>query len=68
MVWENLNEAAMPLIEGVVLMNDFSLLVSRSEQLTAAREHLNELLERNTPRTSARNILTITKISLRNWL
>jgi len=42
-VWENLNEAAMPLLEGIVLMNDFSLLVSRSEKLTHAREHLNEM-------------------------
>lgn len=50
MVWENLNEAAMPLIEGVVLMNDFSLLVSRSEQLTAAREHLNELFGKKYPK------------------
>ena len=27
MVWENLNENAMPLLEGVILMNDYTLLV-----------------------------------------
>ena len=34
MVWENLNENAMPLLEGVILMNDYTLLVSRSSKLT----------------------------------
>ena len=38
MVWENLNESAMPLLEGILMMNDFTLLVSRSERLTYARE------------------------------
>ena len=32
MVWENLNESAMPLLEGILMMNDFTLLVSRSER------------------------------------
>ena len=41
--WENLNEAAMPNLEGIILINNLSLLVSRSEKLTYAREHLNEL-------------------------
>jgi len=49
-VWENLNEAAMPLLEGIVLMNDFSLLVSRSERLTHAREHLNEMFGKKYPK------------------
>lgn len=31
----------MPHLEGIVFMPDFSLLVSRSEKLTYAREHLN---------------------------
>lgn len=43
MVWENLNENAMPLLEGVILMNDYTLLVSRSSKLDYARDHLNEL-------------------------
>ena len=49
-VWENLNEAAMPLLEGIVLMNDFSLLVSRTEKLTHAREHLNEMFGQKFPK------------------
>ena len=50
MVWENLNESAMPLLEGILLMNDFSLLVSRSERLTYAREHLNEMFGKKYPK------------------
>lgn len=50
MVWENLNETAMPLLEGVILMNDFSLLVSRTEKLTYAREHLNEMFGQKYPK------------------
>jgi long-chain acyl-CoA synthetase len=33
----------MPQLEGIVYMPDFSLMVSRSEQLNYAREHLNML-------------------------
>ena len=33
MVWENLNENAMPLLEGIFMMTDFSILVSRSEKV-----------------------------------
>ncbi|MGN0036560.1 MAG: long-chain fatty acid--CoA ligase [Bacteroidaceae bacterium] len=50
MVWENLNESAMPELEGIILMNDFSLLVSRSEKLTYAREHLNEMFGQKYPK------------------
>ena len=49
-VWENLNENAMPLLEGIVLMNDFSLLISRSKKLVKAREHLNELFGKKYPK------------------
>ncbi|WP_071146240.1 AMP-binding protein [Bacteroides ihuae] len=49
-VWENLNESAMPLLEGIVLVNDFSVLLSRSEKLTNAREHLNELFGKKYPK------------------
>ena len=49
-VWENLNENAMPDLEGIVLMNDFTLLVSRSKKLDYAREHLNELYGKKFPR------------------
>lgn len=54
MVWENLNENAMPLLEGVILMNDFTLLVSRSPKLDYAREHLNELFGKKFPRNFRR--------------
>ena len=49
-VWEALDESAMPNLEGIMLMNDFSILVSRSEKLTYAREHLNELFGRKFPK------------------
>ena len=49
-VWESLDESAMPNLEGIILMNDFSLLISRSEKLTYAREHLNELFGRKFPK------------------
>ena len=42
-VWENLNEAAMTILEGIILMTDFSILISRTEKLDYSREHLNEL-------------------------
>lgn len=41
-IWENLNEACMPLLEGIIEMKNFDLVVSRSEKLSYAREHLNE--------------------------
>ena len=49
-VWEALDESAMPNLEGIMLMNDFSILISRSEKLTYAREHLNELFGRKFPK------------------
>jgi long-chain acyl-CoA synthetase len=49
-VWENLNEAAMPLLEGVVAIHDFSILISRSKKLTHAREHLNEMFGKKYPK------------------
>ena len=49
-VWEGLDESAMPSLEGIVLMNDYSILVSRSEKLTFAREHLNELFGKKFPK------------------
>ena len=54
MVWENLNENAMPLLEGVILMNDYTLLVSRSNKLDYARDHLNELFGKKFPRNFRR--------------
>lgn len=54
MVWENLNETSMPLLEGVILMNDFTVLISRSERLNYARAHLNELFGKKYPRNFRR--------------
>ncbi|WP_294474516.1 long-chain fatty acid--CoA ligase [uncultured Bacteroides sp.] len=41
--WENLNEDAMPLLEGIASLTDFSALVSRNEKLTYAFEHRNAI-------------------------
>ncbi len=49
-VWEGLDENAMPDLEGIILVNDFSLLVSRTDKLTYAREHLNELFGKKFPK------------------
>lgn len=53
-VWESLNEAEMPLLEGIILMTDFTLLVCRSKQLEYAREHQNELFGKKFPRNFRR--------------
>lgn len=53
-VWESLNEAEMSLLEGIILMTDFTLLVCRSKQLEYAREHLNELFGKKFPRNFRR--------------
>lgn len=47
--WENLNEAAMPHLEGILEIDDFELLHSRSAQLTQARNRLNEFYGRKFP-------------------
>ena len=49
-VWEGLDESAMPNLEGIIMVNDFSLIVSRTEKLTYAREHLNELFGKKFPK------------------
>ena len=49
-VWEGLDESAMPALEGIVQINDFSVLVSRSEKLTYAREHLNAMFGQKFPK------------------
>lgn len=46
----NLNEAAMTILEGIILMTDFSILISRTEKLDYAREHLNELFGKKYPK------------------
>ncbi len=42
-IWENLNEEAMPCLEGIIGLHDFSVIISRSQKLSYAREHLNEI-------------------------
>ena len=54
MAWENLNEAEMPALEGIILMTDFTLLVCRSEKLLYAREHLNEMFGKKFPKNFRR--------------
>lgn len=50
MVWENLNEAYMPALEGILCLKDFTLVASRSEDLNYARKHLNELFGKKYPK------------------
>jgi long-chain acyl-CoA synthetase len=50
MIWPELDEEQMPDLEGIILLNDYSLLVSRSERLTYAREHLNEMFGKKYPK------------------
>ena len=40
--WENLNEAEMPNLEGIIDLKHFDLLVNRSDELYYAFTHLNE--------------------------
>ncbi len=40
----------MPLLEGIVYIPDYSLVVSRTDKLTYAREHLNELFGKKYPK------------------
>ena len=63
-VWEGLDEGAMPDLEGVILVNDFSLLVSRTEKLTYAREHLNELFGKKFPKNFRKEHINYHKDSL----
>ena len=45
-----INPDAMPALEGIVYIPDYSLVISRSEKLEYAREHLNELYGRKYPK------------------
>ena len=52
-VWENLNENAMPLLQGIFMMNDFTLLLS----LQMHRFQCLEILRHQRPnRTSQRHV------------
>lgn len=45
-----INAEEMPALEGIIYLPDNSLLVSRSERLTYAREHLNEIFGHKYPK------------------
>ena len=56
-VWENLDESAMPDIDGAIRIEDFSLRHSNKKSLTEARERLNELFGKKFPeRFMAENV------------
>ncbi len=48
-VWENLDETAMPDLDGIIRIEDFSLRHSNKPELTQARERLNELFGKKYP-------------------
>lgn len=50
MVAPTIKEEEMPHLEGILFIPDFSVLVSRSEKLTYAREHLNEIFGHKYPK------------------
>ena len=50
MVWPGLKPEAMPALEGIINIPDYSVLLSRSERLTEARERLNEFFGRKYPK------------------
>lgn len=54
-VWENLNESAMPMLQGAMLIDDYSILHLRNQKLKQAREHLNELFGQKFPRNFRRD-------------
>lgn len=51
MVWENLSESEMPNLEAIILVDDFSLLMSKREQITDTRERLNEMFGKKYPKS-----------------
>ncbi len=50
MVWPELNADEMPKLEGVINIPDYSVLLSRTERLTEARERLNEFFGKKYPK------------------
>ena len=49
-VAKEIDPEQMPNLEGIVFLPDFSLMVSRSEKLTYAREHLNMMFGEKYPK------------------
>lgn len=54
-VAKSVDATKMPNLEGVIYIPDYSLLVSRTDKLTYAREHLNELFGRKYPKAFRAN-------------
>lgn len=48
-VWENLDESAMPGLDGILRIEDFSLRHANKKELAQARERLNELFGKKYP-------------------
>lgn len=49
-VTKQIDPEQMPALEGIINIADFSLKISRSEKLTFAREHLNEMFGKKYPK------------------
>ena len=54
-VAKSVDATKMPHLEGVIYIPDYSLLVSRTDKLTYAREHLNELFGKKYPKAFRTN-------------
>jgi long-chain acyl-CoA synthetase len=50
MASEDVDADRMPLLEGIIKISDYSLVLSRTEKLTFAREHLNEMFGQKYPK------------------
>lgn len=50
MVWPELSADAMPRLEGIINIPDYSVLLSRSQRFTEARERLNEYFGKKYPK------------------
>ena len=44
------NPTKMPMLEGIIYIPDYSLVISRTDKLTYAREHLNEMFGKKYPK------------------
>ena len=56
-IWEGLSETEMPDLHAIIQVNTFKLLYAKDEQITQAREHLNELFGRKYPNAFTPNDL-----------
>lgn len=45
-----IDQTKMPQLEGIIYLPDYSLVISRTDKLTYAREHLNELFGKKYPK------------------